>query len=77
MLKITARTLLLSTCCLFLTTGGIYPAEYGAAQRLADREAIEDVLNRANSGFELSDPDLFAGAFAEARAAPVASRASV
>jgi hypothetical protein len=36
-----------------------------AAQRIADREAIEDVLNRANSGFELSDPDLFANAFAE------------
>ena len=36
-----------------------------AAQRFADREAIEDVLNRANLGFELSDPDLFANAFAE------------
>jgi hypothetical protein len=36
-----------------------------AAQRFADREAIEDVLNRANLGFELSDPELFAGAFAE------------
>lgn len=36
-----------------------------AAQRIADREAIEDVLSRANLGFELSDPDLFSGAFAE------------
>ena len=36
-----------------------------AAARLADREAIEEVLRRANQGFELSDPDLFAGAFAE------------
>lgn len=36
-----------------------------AAQRLADREAIEAVLKRANTGFELSDADLFAGAFAE------------
>jgi hypothetical protein len=36
-----------------------------AGQRIADREAIEDVLSRANVGFELSDPDLFAGAFAE------------
>ncbi|MBN1569380.1 MAG: nuclear transport factor 2 family protein [Acidobacteria bacterium] len=35
------------------------------AQRIADREAIEDVVNRANLGFELSDPDLFAGAYAE------------
>jgi hypothetical protein len=33
--------------------------------RFADREAIEEVLSRANLGFELSDPDLFAGAFAE------------
>lgn len=32
---------------------------------MADREAIEQVLDRANRGFELSDPDLFAGAFAE------------
>ena len=35
-----------------------------AAQRLADREAIEQVLSRANIGFELSDPDMFANAFA-------------
>ena len=40
-------------------------AESAAAQRIADREAIEDALNRANAGFELSDPDLFASAFAE------------
>jgi hypothetical protein len=36
-----------------------------ASQRLTDHEAIEEVLARANLGFELSDPDLFAGAFAE------------
>jgi len=36
-----------------------------AAQRLADREAIEQVLSRANIGFELSDADMFASAFAE------------
>ena len=41
------------------------PPEDAAALRIADREAIEDVLSRANVGFELSDPDLFAGAFAE------------
>ena len=41
------------------------PNESGAAQRLADREEIEDVLKRANLGFELSDPDMFANAFAE------------
>jgi hypothetical protein len=32
--------------------------------RLADQEAIEEVLARANMGFELSDADMFAGAFA-------------
>jgi hypothetical protein len=32
--------------------------------RLTDHEAIEDVLSRANIGFELSDADLFASAFA-------------
>ena len=36
-----------------------------AARRIADREGIEDVLSRANLGFELSDPDLFSNAFAE------------
>jgi hypothetical protein len=51
---------LLATGCAHQST--VDPA---AAQRLADREAIEEVLNRANLGFELSDPDLFAGAFAE------------
>ncbi len=35
-----------------------------AAQRFADREAIEAVLDAANRGFEFSDPDLFASAFA-------------
>jgi hypothetical protein len=40
-------------------------AEDPAALRIADREAIEDALNRANLGFELSDADLFASAFAE------------
>jgi hypothetical protein len=39
--------------------------EDSAAQRIADREAIEDALNRANLGFELGDADLLAGAFAE------------
>jgi len=39
--------------------------EDATALRIADREAIEDTVNRANLGFELSDADLFAGAFAE------------
>jgi hypothetical protein len=40
------------------------PTETAAAQRLADREAIEVVLKQANTGFELSDADVFANAFA-------------
>jgi len=41
------------------------PSSPAGEPRLADREAIEDTLARANMGFELSDPDLFAGAFAQ------------
>jgi hypothetical protein len=41
------------------------PSENATALRFADREAIEDALSRANLGFELNDPNLFAGAFAE------------
>jgi len=40
------------------------PADIAAAQRFADREAIEAVLDAANRGFEFSDPDLFANAYA-------------
>jgi hypothetical protein len=40
-------------------------ASAAPADRFADRAAIEAVLARANLGFELSDPELFAGAFAE------------
>lgn len=36
-----------------------------SAARFGDREAIEHVLSRANIGFESSDPDMFANAFAE------------
>ncbi len=32
--------------------------------RASDHEAIEVVLSPANIGFEVGDPDLFAGAFA-------------
>jgi hypothetical protein len=39
-------------------------ARNAATDRLADREAIEQVLARANLGFETSDPTLFADAFA-------------
>jgi hypothetical protein len=34
-------------------------------QQFMDRQAIEQVLSKANLGFELGDTDLFAGAFAE------------
>lgn len=33
--------------------------------RIADQAAVEDVLAHANLGFEFSDPDQFANAFAE------------
>jgi len=36
-----------------------------AEPSLTDRQAIEDVLKRANVGFEQSDADLFASAFAD------------
>jgi hypothetical protein len=39
--------------------------ESQTARRVADHQAIEEVLGRANLGFELSDADLFANAFAE------------
>jgi SnoaL-like domain len=39
--------------------------DLAAARRFADHEAIEGLLDRVNRGFELSDEDLFAGAFAE------------
>ena len=41
------------------------PSPASNAQRFSDRETIEHVLSRANIGFELSDPDMFASAFAE------------
>ena len=60
-----ARFAMATTACLAFATAGRGQAPQEAAQRLADREAIEEVLSRANLGFELSDPDLFANAFAE------------
>jgi hypothetical protein len=41
-------------------------AESSAGQRLTDREAIEEVLARANLGFELSDPDKLRPGYASA-----------
>jgi hypothetical protein len=40
-------------------------AALDAAMRIADQAAIEDVLARVNLGFEFSDANQFAGAFAE------------
>jgi len=61
-----ARTVTMAACWLMLAGCASEAAINSAAeQRLADREAIEQVLARANLGFELSDPDLFANAFAE------------
>jgi hypothetical protein len=60
------RTLSMLACGLLLAGCASEAAINSAAEkRLADREAIEQVLARANLGFELSDPDLFANAFAE------------
>jgi hypothetical protein len=53
-----AMAVLLAGC----VTG--HGAPQGSEPWLADHEAIEDVLSRANIGFELSDADLFASAFA-------------
>jgi hypothetical protein len=41
------------------------PGAATAEPSLTDRQAIEDVLKRANVGFELGDADLFASAFAD------------
>lgn len=49
----------LPACALLLAVCGAA----GAEPTLSDRQAIEDTLKRANVGFELSDPDLFASAF--------------
>ena len=58
-------TVLLAFVLLAAGCGQRTSAENAAIQRIADREEIEDVLSRANLGFEQGDPDLFAGAFAE------------
>jgi SnoaL-like domain len=50
----------LAVCATFLLLAGCITGE----PRLSDREAIADTLSRANMGFEISDPDLFADAFA-------------
>jgi hypothetical protein len=53
--------------CLLLLAGCAHPSalELETAQRVADHQAIEEVLARANLGFELSDADMFANTFAE------------
>jgi hypothetical protein len=65
--KVFAQYLLVLSALGFLATGcgQRNSAENSAQQKIADREAIEDALNRANLGFELGDADLFANAFSE------------
>ncbi len=68
MLKVKLAAILATTLSFILLAMGCEqktPPEDAAALRIADREAIEDTVNRANLGYELSDADLFAGAFAE------------
>ena len=60
-----AMACILVLMCLTVTCVKTAAAEDAAMRRIADREAIEDVLNRVTLGFELGDPDLFAGAFRE------------
>lgn len=57
--------LVLAACWLLLSACATAPVTGSGAQHFADREAIEAVLARANLGFEISDPDQFANAFAE------------
>ena len=62
-----ALSLVTAACAPPPGAAGASPAGADAAdaQRFTDREAIEHVLSKANIGFELSDPDMFANAFAE------------
>lgn len=58
--------LLLATGCVVSVRPEESPgSSQEGTQRSADRQEIESVLSRANLGFELSDADLFANAFAE------------
>jgi hypothetical protein len=56
------KTMLVAVVPLLFGLVACSPRDDG--ERFNDREAIEQVLARANLGFELSDPELFAGAFA-------------
>ena len=61
------RTLWTVLCTALLVLAGCASGPVslqGGEPRLDDHEAIEEVLSRANMGFELSDADMFAGAFA-------------
>jgi hypothetical protein len=55
-----ASLAVLGTACTVESTPGGSPE-----LQFMEREAIERVLSKANIGFELSDPDMFANAFAE------------
>jgi hypothetical protein len=64
-MKALRSTKILAAAAMAFVAAGCAPQPDAAARRLADREAIEDVLKRANVGFEISDADLFANSFAE------------
>jgi SnoaL-like domain len=57
----------LGLAALLLVGGCVHRSalELETAQHVSDHQAVEGVLARANLGFELSDPDMFANAFAE------------
>ena len=62
---IKSHIFLLMSCALLFSCSSDEEIDTSALQNFLDREAIEQTLSRANLGFELSDPELFASAFAE------------
>jgi hypothetical protein len=71
------RTTAIAILAVLATGCATPPPVDPAVQRFADREAIEAVLDAANRGFEFSDPDLFAGAFAPDAAYELAGKGPV
>ena len=56
---------IVALCVLCASGCGTEPPRNSSNRAAEDRQAIEQVLRRANLGFELSNPEMFAGAFAE------------
>jgi hypothetical protein len=61
------KLLSIATACVLLCASGCGSSQTRSPSMRAidERQAIEEVLRRANLGFELSNPDMFAGAFSE------------